>query len=58
MNQGEIAGYATEITDYIPAGLKFVQEDNPIWTKTDDGYKFLCSKCYFNMNSKTKSEDK
>ena len=37
MNQGEIAGYATEITDYIPAGLKFVQEDNPIWTKTDDG---------------------
>ena len=32
-NEGEIAGYATEITDYIPAGLKFVAEDNPIWTK-------------------------
>lgn len=27
-------------------------------TPTDDGYKFLCSKCYFKMNSKTKSEDK
>ena len=30
-NEGEIAGYATEITDYIPEGLKFVQEDNPDW---------------------------
>ena len=35
-NQGEIAGYATEITDYIPEGLSFVQEDNPLWTKTGD----------------------
>ena len=30
-NEGEVAGYATEITDYIPEGLKFVQEDNPDW---------------------------
>ena len=30
-NEGEIAGYATEITDYIPDGLRFVQEDNPEW---------------------------
>ena len=30
-NEGEIAGYATEITDYIPEGLRFVQEDNPDW---------------------------
>ena len=30
-NEGEIAGYATEVTDYIPEGLKFVQEDNPLW---------------------------
>lgn len=37
MNQGEIAGYATEITDYIPAGLSFVQEDNPQWTLEEDG---------------------
>lgn len=32
-NEGEIEGYATEITDYIPEGLEFIQEDNPIWTK-------------------------
>ena len=30
-NEGEIAGYATEITDYIPEGLRFIQEDNPDW---------------------------
>ena len=30
-NEGEIAGYAKEVTDYIPEGLKFVQEDNPGW---------------------------
>lgn len=37
MNQGEIEGYATEITDYIPAGLSFVQEDNPQWTLEEGG---------------------
>ena len=30
-NEGEIAGYAKEITDYIPEGLKFVEEDNQNW---------------------------
>ena len=30
-NEGEIAGYAKEVTDYIPEGLKFIQEDNPEW---------------------------
>ena len=35
-NEGDIAGYATEITDYIPEGLKFVQEDNPIWEKVGE----------------------
>ena len=30
-NEGEIAGYVKEISDYIPQGLKFVQEDNPKW---------------------------
>ncbi len=30
-NEGEIAGYAKEITDYIPDGLEFKQEDNPEW---------------------------
>ena len=31
-NQGDIAGYAKEIKDYVPEGLKFVAEDNPGWT--------------------------
>ena len=35
-NEGEIAGEAREVTDYIPEGLKFVQEDNPNWTTTSD----------------------
>ena len=34
-NEGEIPGYATEISDYIPAGLKFVQSDNPQWKKVE-----------------------
>lgn len=32
VNEGDIEGYATEITDYIPEGLEFVAEDNPLWT--------------------------
>ncbi len=32
-NEGEIAGYASEISDYIPDGLKFNQADNPKWTE-------------------------
>lgn len=35
INEGDIAGYAKEVTDYIPQGLKFVAEDNPGWT--DEG---------------------
>ena len=31
INEGEIAGYATEIKDYIPEGLEFIQEDNKGW---------------------------
>ena len=31
-NEGDIEGYATEITDYIPEGLEFIAEDNPLWT--------------------------
>lgn len=34
-NEGEIAGYATEISDYIPEGLKFVAADNPKWKEVD-----------------------
>ena len=31
LNQGEIPGYATEIIDYVPTGLKFNPADNPKW---------------------------
>ena len=34
-NEGEIAGYCAEISDYIPEGLKFVQADNPKWKEVD-----------------------
>ena len=34
-NEGEIAGYATEISDYIPEGLEFNQADNPLWREVD-----------------------
>ena len=30
-NEGDIAGYAKEITDYVPEGLKFYAEDNKGW---------------------------
>lgn len=30
-NEGEIEGYADEIKDYIPEGLKFIEEDNKEW---------------------------
>ncbi len=36
-NEGEIAGYAKEISDYIPEGLEFIPEDNPLWTLEGDG---------------------
>ena len=31
VNEGDIAGYVKEITDYVPEGLKFVAADNPYW---------------------------
>ncbi len=34
-NEGEIEGYAKEVSDYIPEGLKFVKEDNPGWEEKD-----------------------
>ena len=34
-NEGEIAGYAKEVEDRIPAGLQFVQEDNSNWEVVD-----------------------
>ena len=39
MNEGEIDGQASEITDYIPAGLEFYAEDNTAygWVNAGDG---------------------
>ena len=42
VNEGEIAGYATELRDYVPAGLKFVAEDNPLWT--DEGENVISTR--------------
>ncbi len=41
-NQGEIEGYAKEITDYVPEGLKFVAEDNPGWK--DEGNNVISTR--------------
>ena len=41
-NEGDIPGYATEITDYIPEGLTFVAEDNPDWT--DEGNNVISTR--------------
>ena len=34
-NQGQIAGYAKEISDYIPEGLEYAQADNPLWSLSE-----------------------
>ena len=41
-NEGEIAGYASEITDYIPEGLKFDATDNPEWM--DEGNNVISTR--------------
>ena len=41
-NEGQIAGEATEITDYVPEGLIFVAEDNEHWT--DEGNNIISTK--------------
>ena len=41
-NEGDIAGYATEITDYVPEGLRFIAEDNPGWT--DEGNNVISTR--------------
>ena len=35
-NEGEIEGYAKEIKDYIPEGLRFDPADNPTWTQISE----------------------
>ena len=41
-NEGDIAGYAKELTDYVPEGLKFVAEDNPDWK--DEGNNVISTR--------------
>ena len=41
-NEGDIAGYAKEIKDYIPEGLKFVAEDNADWK--DEGNNVISTR--------------
>ena len=41
-NEGDIAGYAKEITDYVPTGLKFYAEDNKGWT--DEGNNVISTR--------------
>ena len=41
-NEGDIPGYATEIKDHVPEGLRFVAEDNPDWT--DEGNNIITTR--------------
>ena len=41
-NEGNIPGYATEITDYVPEGLRFDSADNPNWT--DEGNNVISTR--------------
>ncbi len=41
-NEGDIEGYAKEVTDYVPQGLKFVASDNPGWT--DEGNNVISTR--------------
>ena len=45
MNEGEIAGSATEITDYIPQGLEFNAEDNAAFGWEADGEGKVKTRC-------------
>ena len=42
INEGEVAGYAKEVTDYIPEGLNFLPEDNKGWK--DEGNNIISTK--------------
>ena len=41
-NEGDIEGYAKEITDYVPQGLKFYAEDNNGWK--DEGNNVISTR--------------
>ena len=52
INEGDIEGYAKEVTDYIPEGLKFVASDNPGWT--DKGNNVITTRLLENTLLKTR----
>ena len=35
-NEGDVEGFAKEITDYVPEGLEFSEEDNTGWTNKEN----------------------
>ena len=35
-NEGDVEGFAKEITDYVPEGLEFSEEDNAGWTNKEN----------------------
>ena len=41
-NEGDIPGYAKEITDYVPTGLRFDAADNPEWK--DEGNNVISTR--------------
>ncbi len=42
INEGDIEGYAKEVTDYVPKGLKFIAADNPGWK--DEGNNVISTR--------------
>ena len=46
INEGDIEGYAKEVTDYIPEGLKFEAADNPNWK--DEGNNVISTRALEN----------
>ena len=43
-NEGQIAGAATEITDYVPQGLEFKVEDNENSLWVDEGNNVISTR--------------
>jgi|GEM_PF-615571 len=41
-NQGDLEGYAKQVKDYIPEGLKFIAEENPGWI--DEGNNVISTR--------------
>lgn len=42
-NEGDVAGYAKKIIDYLPEGMKFASELNPDWYQSSNGNVYNAS---------------